>query len=273
MTHPFDQDTAVTRLDEDRFSAELSERWWGYTAAHGGYLGAILLRAMQERADDPARTPRSLNVHYLRGPKAGPVEVHTTLERAGGRLSTLSARLVQDGKPTTLAMAALGAPMLEGEGFQDLACPEAPAPQAVELHRRSKVAIDHRFEHRPCLGEQPFSGAGQATYGGWGRLADGERALDALSLVPLCDSFWPCLFTRLDHKKQAGAVPTVDLTVHFRATLPVSDPDPAGWGLFDLESRVMRDGYLEESCRMWSPDGLLLAQSVQHAVRVLPRNR
>ena len=72
-------------------------------------------------------------------------------------------------------------------------------------------------------------------------------------------------------KKQAGEVPTVDLTVHFRTTLPEAEPDASGWGLFDLETRVMRDGYMEESCRMWSPSGVLLAQSVQHAIRVLPK--
>ncbi len=267
--HPLDEATNVVRLSADRFAAELSPRYWGYTAAHGGYLAAVLLRAMTERVGDPTRHPRSLTVHFLKGPMQGPAEVHTELLRSGGKLTSLSARIVQDGAPTTFAVAAFGA-AFEGESFQQQGMPEAPPVGMCPRLPPSKVEIDHRFEHHPCFGGAPFSGASEALIGGYSRF-EAARELDALGLTVLCDAWWPALFPTLDDKRKAGACPTVDLTIHFRASFPLSDSDPHDFVLVELRTAALSEGYLDESCRIWSKQGQLLAQSVQHAARLLPR--
>ena len=64
----------------------------------------------------------------------------------------------------------------------------------------------------------------------------------------------------------AGGVPTVDLTVHFRAPLPLPDSPPDAWVLAVFRSRLARDGFVEEDGEIWSRDGTLIAQSRQLAL-------
>jgi acyl-CoA thioesterase len=267
--HPFDEATRLERQAEDRFAVQLDGRYWGPTSAHGGYLAAILLRAMTERLADPSRAPRSLTVHFLSGPARGPAEVHVELLRSGGRLSSLSARIVQEGVTTTLAVAAFGC-AFEGQDFQHVAMPGVPPPEACERRKPSKVDIDHRFEHRQCFGGPPFGGASLAVIGGWTRL-EAPRELDALAITLLCDGWIPALFTMVSSPREAGGCPTVDYTVHFRHTFPLAGGSPDDYVLIELSTVAMKDGFLDESCRLWSKSGVLLAQSVQHAVRILPR--
>ena len=76
---------------------------------NGGYLAATVLRAVLAEVDQPDRRTRSLTVHYLRRPAAGPAEVHVSVERSGGSMTSASAQLVQDGSVLALALVAMGA--------------------------------------------------------------------------------------------------------------------------------------------------------------------
>jgi len=58
---------------------------------NGGYLAAIILRAMTAELDESARAAPSLTCHYLRPPGAGELRVDVTVERSGRSLSTVSA--------------------------------------------------------------------------------------------------------------------------------------------------------------------------------------
>ncbi len=78
MDTVFDRDTAVTRIDDGTFAATIAPGWRAGRGPHGGYLAAIVLRALTATVDDPARTPRSLTIHYTTAPETGPIEIHTT---------------------------------------------------------------------------------------------------------------------------------------------------------------------------------------------------
>ena len=71
----FAEDTAVNALGDGRYRASISRAWWIERGPNGGYLAAIVLRAILAEVDDPARRPRSLTLHYLRPPVEGPCEV------------------------------------------------------------------------------------------------------------------------------------------------------------------------------------------------------
>jgi len=86
--HRFDRDTAVRRLPDGAFEAELDRAWWIVVGPNGGYLAAILLRALIETVGDAERAPRSLTVHYVSPAHEGPVRIATKLERAGRSLSS-----------------------------------------------------------------------------------------------------------------------------------------------------------------------------------------
>ncbi|MDJ0787244.1 MAG: thioesterase family protein, partial [Myxococcota bacterium] len=51
----FDRDTAVSHLGDGRYEARLDRGWWIIRGPNGGYLAAILTRAMQARVGDPSR--------------------------------------------------------------------------------------------------------------------------------------------------------------------------------------------------------------------------
>ena len=59
-------------LGDGRFGAEMSERWWVERGPNGGYVAAVILRAIQAAAA-LKRAPRSLTVQFPRAPVAGPV--------------------------------------------------------------------------------------------------------------------------------------------------------------------------------------------------------
>src|SRR5205085_6268751 len=43
---PFDEDTRLEPAGDGRFVANLSERWWAYKSPWGGYIAAVLMRAL-----------------------------------------------------------------------------------------------------------------------------------------------------------------------------------------------------------------------------------
>ncbi|HKA05041.1 MAG TPA: thioesterase family protein, partial [Acidimicrobiales bacterium] len=112
------------------------------------------------------------------------------------------------------------------------------------------------------IGGPPFSGASQAVAGGWIRLnpSEGTRAVDHVLVAALTDAWMPPIFTRVDARM---GVPTIDLTIHFRAPLPAGE---AGWFLVLFRSQMAADGFVEEDGEVWSADGRLLAHSRQLAV-------
>ena len=192
--------------------------------------------------------------------------LETRVERAGRSLTTVSARMLQQGRLVALALGALSKPR-ESLAFDETRPPQVAPPDACPpLEQR--IPIHERYEQRLALGAAPFSGGDRALAGGWIRLADGPRAPDAALVAAYTDAWPPALFGRTRPGELAGGVPTVDLTVHVRATLPVAAMTPDDFALVAFRSRLAREGFLEEDGEVWTRDGVLLAQSRQLAVVV-----
>jgi len=110
------------------------------------------------------------------------------------------------------------------------------------------------------FGELPFTGAKQGEVGGWIGLVE-ERPIDALTLAVVADAWFPAPWPRL---AELAPAPTIDLTVHFRAPLPLDDTLLLG----RFRSRLVRDGFFDEDGELWTPDGTLVAQSRQLALLI-----
>ncbi len=269
----FDRDTAVALEQESEserlFAAEVSPDWRAGRGPHGGYLAAMLLRALIQTVADPARAPRSLTIHYARAPEPGPVRIRTVLEREGRSLSTLSARMEQDGSLIALVLAAFSVPWGAPE-FAELEMPRvAPADPTREpgVPYPGAPAFTHHLVLQPRIGAVPFTGSEHPMeFGAWLGLAE-PRPIDALSLAFFSDALLPAPFIRLS---QPAVSPTVDLTIHFRVSMPRSrDPDPEELCLARFATRVVHDGFFEEDGVIWAADGTVLAQSRQLAI-VMP---
>jgi acyl-CoA thioesterase len=252
---------------ERLFAAEVSSDWRAGRGPHGGYLAAILLRALIETIADPARSPRSLTIHYARAPKPGPVSIRTVIEREGRSLSTLSARMEQDGALIALVLAAFSVPWSAPE-LSDLPLPQVePAEASREagtLRAHGAPPFTSHLVLQPRIGSFPFTGSEQPMeIGGWLGLAE-PRPIDALSLAFFSDALFSPPFVRLT---QPATSPTVDLTIHFRASLPrVTERDPDELCFARFSTGLLHEGFFEEDGVIWALDGTVLAQSRQLAI-------
>ncbi|HEY5142131.1 MAG TPA: thioesterase family protein [Solirubrobacteraceae bacterium] len=259
----FDRATAVAALGAGAYSADSSPDWSAPRGPNGGYLAAIVLRAMRAELADRARPARSLTLHYLRPPGDGELRIDVAIERGGRRLSSLSARVSQDGRLCVLALAAFSAGFDRTVSF-GARMPDAPPWESIEPYPPfpEMPAIARRIEMRPAVGAPPFSGAAEALTGGWLRLRE-PRPLDEVALALYADAWLPALFPALPG---AVGVPTIDLTVHFRAPEVAATADPNAPVLGVFRSTDAAEGFIEEDGELWSPDGVLLTQSRQLAL-------
>ena len=265
MPSRFALDTAVQPRGGGVYDARIDPGWWIERGPNGGYVAALVLRAVVAEVGDAERRTRSFTIHYLSPPAEGPVEVQVTVERQGRSLTSASARLVQDGRLLAIAVGAFSTSRPSVE-FNDLVMPDvAPPEELVSSDPALGPVMRQRYEQRWAVGPLPFSGGGEAVAGGWIRLAPAEHGdpsppLDDVTLVAMADAWMPPIFSRLS---TPAAVPTVDLTVHLRGPIPAEQDD---WVLVVFRSSVASDGFIEEDGELWSRDGTLLAQSRQLAV-------
>jgi acyl-CoA thioesterase len=261
--HAFDADTAVEELGGGRFGATMSERWWVERGPNGGYVAAVLLRAIQRMAG-AERAPRSLTVHFPDAPSAGPVELAVEVEREGSKVTFLSARMEQEGALQATALAVLSSEW-DGPTYAASEMPEAEPPDELyEPNPEETPRMPTMFQNysvRPAVGEPAFSG-GAPYSGAWLRARE-PRQLDAPLAAAILDAWFPAPFVHLD---RAAPAPTLDYTVHFRAPLPPTDAAPDDPYLAVFRSGLARHGFFEEDGELWSTDGTLLAQSRQLAL-------
>src|SRR5262249_55967763 len=236
---------------EVSFAAEVSPFWRAGRGPHGGYLAALILRALIDAVADRSRAPRSLTIHYARAPVPGPVTIRVVHERRGRSLSTLSARMDQGGAVVALALAAFSVPWKAPE-MADVAMPKVAAP---DRDRETTPGLlggvaqgwAPQFLRQIVLqvrlgASMPFAGAeGQMEVGAWFGVGDCTRPVDAISLALFSDALFSPPFVRLS---QPATSPTVDLTIHFRA--PPQAETPGGLCFGHFRSRLAPHGRFDE---------------------------
>ena len=216
----------------------MSERWWVGKGPNGGYVAAVILRAIQAAAA-AERAPRSLTVHFPRAPAAGPVEMAVD-GRARGRPRRPSSRrgMEQEGKVQATALAVLS------ENWSDerlLRAADARRRRAGRAaHDRPRAIAGQppnmlqNYRVRPALGEPAFSG-GAPRNGAWIRTRE-PHLLDAPLAAALLDTWFPAPFVRLERPAPA---PTIDYTVHFRSPLPPAAASRRGSPTWSPSARAL----------------------------------
>lgn len=275
----FLRDTKVDGVGGGRYQSFVNQRWWVVQGPNGGYLAAIVVRAMKAELADPERLLRSITLHYLRAPVEGAVETTVKIVRQGRRVATVRAVLTQGGRECIVAIAtfATSGDALE---FSEVSAPKVRQPEEIDppdesrLSKVGTVPISDRFQQRLCIGMNPLDAVSSqneggpaniegesrpALSGGWMRLAE-PTAVDEAVLAAMCDAWFPPIFAKFP--RVPLAVPTVDLTLHI-LQLP---EDEHGWVLGEFWSPVARGGYLVEEGNLWDQVGNLLARSRQLAV-------
>jgi acyl-coenzyme A thioesterase PaaI-like protein len=265
-TRRFTDDSAVARIDVDRFTAECRIGWRviGGSAPNGGYLMAIGARAMAARAERP--DPVTLTAHFLSPPTLGPLEIVTEMVREGGRHRTVAARILQDGREHVRLLGTFG-DLAHADGPTRVLRepPDWPAVESLTdplagLRGHLLPEIFDRLDHRmppQTLGWTRGTPSGAGVHGGYCRWPDDDR-MDPFGLLFVADAYPPAVFD-LGVSEVAWA-PTIELTVQVRA-----HPAP-GWLATRFTTRALTDGYFEEDGELWDSSGRLVAISRQLAL-------
>jgi acyl-CoA thioesterase len=261
----FDEETALDRRGPGEFEGRISPDWSIVRGANGGHIAAILLRGMINVVGDPAREPRSLTVHFARVPKNETFTIQAAVEREGRTMSNVTARFVQDDKVVALAMAAFSTPRT-GPSFDDLSMPEVAPPGTITaVPKRPDFPFGDHFEFLRALGPEMGDLSDKAEIGVWMRMSP-PQVVDHLVATQLMDAFAPAVFAKLGVGGGGAGVPTVEMTYHFRSSLPLAEARPDTWYLAVFRTTTARDGFIEEDGWLWSEDGTLVAQSRQLAI-------
>lgn len=261
----FSQDTDVSKIDDGVYHARIDQGWWVMRGPNGGYVAALLERAIEKHVDDPTRHPRSLTIHYLSPPTEGEVEILVSTERSGRTLSSLSIRMIQGGHLRALGLASLSE---HRKGFQldHRAMPNVPEAASL-TPETSFIPIHERYDQRYIEDFHKKSDPNQASVAAWIRLAE-PQSLDYPLLAAYSDALRPSVFSLVPTKEEVGPVPTIDLTLHYRSDLDEIKVAPDAFCLAVCRSRFAKHGYIEEDGEVWSSCGTLLLQSRQLAAMV-----
>lgn len=258
---PFAEATALTPLVDGRFAGDVSAGWTIAGKPNGGYLLAMLGRAVTSSGDHPHVLAAS--AHYLRSPDPGPVVVEVEQLRRGRSASQFRARLRQGESTAVEALFTTGLLTAGSSPDWDAGAPRIEVPPAGELFRVPAVTplgteasamgqVDLRLD--PACGgfTTPPTGRGELR----GRLALADDApFDPLSLLYAVDALPPATFDIA----ASGWVPTLELTAYVRA-LP--EPGPV---TVRQTAQLVEAGRVDEDCWVWDSTGRLVAQATQLA--------
>lgn len=257
----FGADTAVEAVGGGRFDTHIRPGWDIAGNANGGYLLALVLRAMREASGRP--DPVSVTAHYLAPGRPGPAAVAIDVVKDGRTLTTMAASLDAAGRRLVQAVGAFGdLASVDGPERVDASPPAMPPPDGcVPLVPGDGFPPPFmgRVELRLHPHDAGFSRgepSGVPRVRGWFRLRDGEP-MDTVGLVLATDAFPPTVFNA---QLPVAWTPTVELTTHVRAR-------PAGdWLRCAFTTRFVTGGFLEEDGEVWDETDALVAQSRQLAL-------
>ncbi|MBT2368507.1 thioesterase family protein [Streptomyces sp. ISL-10] len=263
----FDRDTAVTLRETGVYDAELSAGWTIIQAVNGGYLLAMLGRALGDALPHP--DPFTVSAHYLTASRPGPAVIRTEVVRTGRTLSTGQASLLQfeedgteverirvlasygdlDALPDDVRTSAKPPEIPPLEHCLGPSDGPAPIPGSSAITERLDIKLDPA-----TVGWAVGAPSGKGEMRGWFALADGRDA-DPLSLLLTVDALPPTSF----ELGLTGWTPTVELTTHVRCR-----PAPGPLRV-SITTRNLAGGFLEEDAEVWDSADRLVAQSRQLA--------
>ncbi|MFE7570758.1 thioesterase family protein [Streptomyces sp. NPDC057539] len=262
----FDRGTALTLREPGVYDAQLSPGWTIMNVANGGYLLALMGRALGDAL--PHSDPFAVSAHYLTPSTPGPAVVRTVTVRTGRTLSTGQASLFQtaeDGREVERirVIASYGDLDALPDDVRTAAKPPVipplercvgtdagpPPPGDFSMLDRLAIRIDPA-----TIGWAVGAPSGQGDMRAWFEFADG-RDPDPYSLLLTVDALPPTSFDL----GLTGWTPTIELTTHIRCR---PAPGPLRVAII---TRNLAGGFLEEDAEVWDSADRLVAQSRQLA--------
>ncbi|MBU1196698.1 MAG: thioesterase family protein [Proteobacteria bacterium] len=257
--HLFDTDIDIIQTKPHEFELDLSDRWSINNTPNGGYMMAMIGKAMLAFSDKKA-TP-IITANYIARSSSGKASICLELISKTGTLTRVMARLIQNGKERIRALGTFTAeknentpPEYDG-GPPQIAAFESAIQVPVMRQNSLFNQVDLRLD--PSCTNWVFGGSSYPMeFKGWIGFKE-NRKMDIPSILLFADSFPPPVFVAYGAK---AWVPTIELSVNIRKVPDVR----VLMGRF--KSRFISSGLVEEDGELWDETGDLVAISRQYSL-------
>jgi acyl-coenzyme A thioesterase PaaI-like protein len=246
--------TTVRKTAEGRYAVDLDGDLGIEGAINGGYLLAVLTRAVIDGSPHPH--PVATSASFLRVAKAGPAEVRVEPLKTGRTAAVARVSLLQADQVLVEALITTGT--LDGDARPVYSADQEKLPPVEECLEFGPTngfgrQIDVRYDPA-TMGWLDGRPTGVPEISGYLRLREPYEP-DGLLLALAVDALPPVVL----NTGAKGWAPTVELTWHMRAV-----PAP-GWLAVHGRARLVSDGWFDEEVEVWDSAGRLVAQSRQIA--------
>jgi acyl-CoA thioesterase len=256
--HQFDQDILFEPDEPFSFTGTISANWSVNGVPDGGYLMAILAKAMLHHSamnSTPVITANFLN-------RCEPEDATVVIEKlsASRQFSRFQAKLNQQGLEKIRAFGTFANEQNDCiiERYEALGPQVAKLEKCVLIPEIPKYTLFSQLDIRldpACAGWMSGKLSDTSNIKGWIRFKS-PRTFDLLSILLIADSFPPAV---LSSQGMVAWVPTIELSVNIRS-IPTTD-----WLLCIFRTRFITCGLLEEDGEIWDQKGALVAISRQIA--------
>jgi len=256
--HQFDEDTLLAPDEPFSFSGHITENWSINGVPDGGYLMAILAKAMIHQSE--MKSTPIITANYLS--RCEPGEARILIERisASKQFERFQAQLHQNGKEKIRAFGTFASENIDCV----LESYEVSEPRVTELEKCLPVPelpnytlfsqVDIRLDPI-CTGWVSGELTDNSEMMGWIKFKN-DRPFDILSILLVADSFPPAV---LSSQGMVAWVPTIEFSVNIR-NIPTTQ-----WLKCIFRTRFITCGLLEEDGEIWDEAGRLIAISRQIA--------
>jgi acyl-CoA thioesterase len=259
-THPFDEALLLDAIGADVSRGRTHPEWANMVGPFGGITAAVMLRAVEAHPDRLGE-PLALTVNYAAPIVDGDFDLTLRAARTNRTNQHWMVDLSQDGAVKTTATVIFAVRRESWADTEDHP-PSAPAPEQVPAVDPGLVRWTGRYDMRYAEGAMPGKGGDpspSSTSTLWVRDRAG-RPVDYPALAALCDIFYPRVFLR-----RGGFIPsgTISLTTYFHADQQQLDALEGDFVLATAHANRFSRGYFDQSAKLWTRDGGLLATTHQ----------
>jgi acyl-CoA thioesterase len=261
--HPLDEATQLTASGPSGLTGCTSDAYWNFGGPFGGVTAATLMRAVLDQ-EGRIGDPCAVTVNFTAVIARGPFDVAVRAVRTGRSVQHWYTELRQNdviAANATIVCARRNATW----AHQAAKPPPAPAPECIDpMPTDGRNAFVRQFEFRfvdgaldllPSFDGRPRSARSTL----WLNNAT-PRPWDFVGLTAFCDLF----FGRIYHAKGTlFPIATVSMSAYFHIDAEGLSALGTGPLLGVADANVFHSGFFDQAAQLWSPDGRLLATTMQ----------
>lgn len=253
--------------DKKTFGGEINRNWFIVNGPNGGFIAALMLRALKTAVSDSSRLARMMTIDYFAPPKTTEYNIKTEIVRRGRSLTFIRATMWQGDVLNASASAAFAT-----DYKTKIELPSEKAPNVVPYDDCAKMEgilpIHNNYEMRPAFGALPFSSGDKAVSGGWTKFIEPPEKFNAEMLAAISDCWPPALFSimQLEQFGKSHGMPTVELSIYFIQPAIYQNLEPTKPVLARFQCLETIEGFFTEDGDIWSENGDLLVRCRQIAI-------